>query len=94
MPTLPAAAAVMAAIHEVALVHLGVSTKTAVAAHLGLSRQAYHRLQTAASLDAVAQAACDLGLFLEVRPDGRVSVHAPDVAPVVVEGSTPPPSAA
>lgn len=84
MPTLPAATEIMAAVHEVAAAHHGVATKTAVATLLGVTRQRYYQLHNSASLDAVAQAAVDLGCFVEVRPDGRVAVWAPDVAPVVV----------
>lgn len=81
---IPSGGEVMEAVHEVACRHHKVGTKTAVAELLGVTKQAYSRFFTSGSLDKVLDAAVTLGLFAQVSPDGRVSVWAPNVAPIVV----------
>lgn len=81
---IPSGGEVMEAVHEVACRHHKLGTKTAMAAKLGMSKQAYARLFTSGSMDKVLSAAVALGLFAQVSPDGRVSVWAPGVAPMVV----------
>lgn len=82
---LPPASKVMEAVHRVGSAHLGLATKTDVATVLGMTPQRYSQLFRSTTYDSVLTAAVSLGCFVEVRPDKRVAVWAPDVAPMTVE---------